>query len=73
MTISIKDAEHHSCFPSLIFISDNDVQCSDIQAVLFCAIANLSDTKNKRSWFEIKKIIDKVHKDVRAHASIDDI
>ena len=73
MQILLEDAEHHSYLPSSIFISENDEQGPDVQAVLFCATAKNSDVLNKRPWSEIKKVIDKVHKYVCSHPSLSDM
>ena len=71
--ILLENIDLHSYLPFSLFIGGRSKHCYKLQAQLFCATGNPDDSKPQRPWYEMKKIIDKVHKHVCGHASLSDM
>ncbi len=69
----IENVDLHSLIPFRLFIVGLPTDSACFQAKMFCATAVVAEPAKDRSWHDLKKIIDKVHKHVCGHASLSDV
>ena len=72
-TFALENIEKHSYAPSYIFLDRKISNCSTFDAKLLCATGIIKESTNVHPWSELKKTIDKFHKHVCGHASLNDI
>lgn len=71
-SIELVDFDFHSYIPYKKFLPDPDTSSFVTENKIYCATAKISQVLS-RPWFEVKKIIDKVHKHVCGHSTYSDI
>ena len=71
--VPLQKVDMHSYIPSYIFLNKTNNNSSYFLAKLFWTTGSIGESTNLHPWFELKRIIDKVHKHVCGHASLSDI
>ena len=73
MIVLLRNVDMHSYAPSNIFLDLTNINFSAFDVMLCYATRITKESTNVHPWYELKIIIDKVHKNVCGHASLSDI
>lgn len=71
--IPITNKDFHSYISGKLFFSKENTWDEGMKYKLFCAAATIQNETSSRSWAELRKIVDKVHKHVCGHSTYSDI